>query len=157
MESREYLINTGIETSTLPDPGTPTDPYDLIYLSYLEANYSKGVRVTNSIGSPYSAVAGTSIAHGLQDDEDLCVMFLQGNGAGTTDMSANPQIAVPTKIGQRLILVFTSDANRVKLEDGTGLNMKNGDRLSLNHTVLEFLAVSLTAWTEISWNGVGDV
>lgn len=158
MNPRTLEFIVGIETSPQPDPGTPSQPGDIVSLQYLEANYGKAKRVTGSPTSPYLCVAGTSIAHGLLAAEGECVMFLQGQPATTTDMSANPQIAVGTKDGQRLTLIFCSDSARVKLEDGTGLYMKNGDLVSKDGTVSEFIWSSdQSRWEQAFWNNVGDM
>lgn len=157
MESRLYRMNVAFETAALPDPGTPTNSYDLITLGYLDTNYSKKQRVTNTWSSPYSAVAGTSLAHGLTNKEDLCVMYLKGS-SGAVDMSANPQIAAGTRDGQRLKLIFTSDTDTVLLEDGNGLAMPNGNVRSLAGTILEFIWDNdQSKWRNSFWNNVGGI
>lgn len=156
-ESRLYRLNVAFETVALPDPGTPTNPYDLITLGYLETNYAKARRVTSSWSSPYSAVAGTSIAHGLLSTETDCVMYLKSNG-GVVDMTAVPQIAAGTRDGQLLKLIFTNDTDRVLLQDGNGLYMPQGDRRSLAGTILDFTwSADQSKWFESFWNNVGDL
>lgn len=156
-QSRIYRFVVGVEQAAQPDPGTPSDPADVVPFSYLTANYSKEKRVTSTWASPYSAVAGTSIAHGLQSDEDECLMYLKGN-SGAVDMSADPQIAAGTKDGQRLQLIFTSDTDTVFLEDGTGLAMPNGNVRSAAGTILEFLWDNgQSTWRNSFWNNVGGI
>jgi hypothetical protein len=156
MNVRRLDFITGIEASVQPDAGTPTDPNDLITLSYFSSHLVTQ-RVTGSWGTPYSAVAGTSLAHGLLAIEDSCVMFLKSNG-GAVDMSVNPQIAAGTKNGQKLQLIFTSATDTVLLEDGNGLKLLNGKRRSTLGTALEFTwDADSSLWIETFWNNVGDI
>lgn len=155
MNPRIQEFITGIETSSQPTPGTPTNPADILTLSYSDANLEKLRRRTGTTGSPYLAVAGTSIAHGLTSIEDYCQMILKST-TGAVDMSANPQIAAGTRIGQRLSLLFTSDTDTVYLEDGTGLKLKNGNRRCIADTLIDF-EWDGTNWIEMNWNGVGDL
>lgn len=157
MESRLYRMNVAFETSVLPDPGAPTNPYDLITLGYLTGSFATRRRITNSWASPYNAVAGTSIAHGLLATEDECVMYLKAT-SGAINMTANPQIAAGTSEGQVLRLVFTSDTDTIFLEDGTGLSLPNGNRRSLAGTILEFVwDDTQSVWRESFWNNVGNL
>lgn len=157
MESRLYRLNVAFETSALPDPGAPTDPFDLITLGYLTGTFAQRQRVTNTFAAPYSAVAATPIAHGLLAAEDACVMYLKSN-TGAVDMSATPQIAAGTTNGQVLRLIFTSDTDTVYLEDGAGLALLNGNRRSVAGTIIEFIWDSTSAvWRESFWNNVGGI
>lgn len=156
-QSRIYVFMVGVEQSTQPDPGTPSADADVVPYSWLIANYGKARRVTNTWGSPYSAQAGTSIAHGLQSTETDCLMYLKGN-SGAVNMTADPQIAAGTRDGQRLVLIFTSDTDTVLLEDGTGLAMPNGNVRSASGTVLEFSWDSgQSLWRNTFWNNVGGI
>lgn len=157
MESRLYRMNVAFETSVLPDPGTPVEDYDIITLGYLNDNYAKKRRVTNTWASPYSAQAGTSIAHGLLDTEDSCLMYVKGN-SGAVDMSANPQIAAGTRDGQELHLVFTSDSDTVLLEDGNGLHMPQGPiRSALGCHIKFHWDAGQSLWRNSFWNSVGAI
>lgn len=157
MESRLYRMNVAFETAALPDPGTPTNSYDLITKGYLDASYSKKRRVTNTWSSPYSAVAGTSIAHGLLSSEDECVMYLKSNG-GPVDMSANPQIAAGTRDGQTLILIFVDSTDTVYLEDGNGLSMPQGPIRSTIRTITSFTwDADQSLWRNSYWNNIGSL
>lgn len=150
-------MNVAFETSTLPDPGTPTDPYDLITLGFLDSEYSKKRRVTGTWSAPVSQDPAVSVAHGLLATEDECIMFLKSNG-GAGVLSGSPIFAAGTRNGQVLRLVFTSDTDTLFLQDGGNLRMKNGSRRSLADTVLIFHWDSVAAaWREESWNNVGDV
>lgn len=157
MNPRIIEFITGIETSVQPDAGTPTDNNDVITLSYVTASMSLKRRVTSSFASPYSAVAGTSIAHGLLATEDSCLMFLKGS-SGAVDMSANPQIAVGTRNGQVLELIFTSDTDTVLLENGNGLAMPQGSIRSKAGTIMRFhWDNGSSLWRNSYWNNIGDI
>lgn len=157
MESRLYRMNVAFETSSLPDPGTPTNSYDLLTLGYLQANYTKDRRVTGASNAPYDCVAATSIAHAMELDEDECVMYVKGD-SGAVDMVANPQIAAGTKNGQQLHLIFTSDTDTVLLEDGNGLHMPQGPIRSLAGTHIKFTWDSVASlWRNSFWNNVGNI
>jgi hypothetical protein len=157
MESRLYRMNVAFTTSALPDPGSPTNSYDLITLSYVAATFASRRKITNTFASPYSALAGTSIAHGMTSAYDDCIMYLKGS-SGAVDMSANPQIAAGTHDGQRLVLVFTSDTDTVLLEDGNGLDLPAGSRRSALGTRLEFVWDNgQSKWRETFWNNVGGI
>lgn len=157
MESRLFRMNVAFETSALPDPGTPSNSYDLITLGYLNTDYSKKRRVTAASNAPYDCVAATSIAHGLLATEDECVMYAKGV-SGAINMSANPQIAAGTRNGQQLHLIFTSDSDTVLLEDGDGLHMPNGNVRSLAGTHIKFTWDSVASlWRNSFWNNVGNI
>lgn len=157
MQSRVYVFMAGIEQAAQPDAGTPSDASDIVPYGWLTTNFALRRLVTNSYASPYSAQAGTSIAHGMTSVYDSCLLFLKSN-SGAVDMSANPQIAAGTRNGQELELQFTSDTDTVLLEDGNGLSMPNGNVRSLAGTVLRFNwdnAASL--WRCTYWNNVGSL
>lgn len=88
--------------------------------------------VSGSTGSPISitAVGGISFSGTNYNN----ITFIVGSG-GAVDISASPQIAGATNVGQRLVLIGTSDTNTVKLEDGTGLSL-NGVFIAANNSVI---------------------
>jgi len=149
MKQRMYEFTTGINTSTQPDAGTPTLANDLITKGYADSAFVQQPAVTGSVGTPQNIVAGTGIAFAGAADEFLHIWFVQGSG-GPVDVSANPQIAVGTVIGQRLTLVGVNDTNTVLLEDGTGLKL-NGECFLRNGSILELLWNG-SLWVEISRN-----
>lgn len=157
MQTRLYVFATGIETSPAPDPGTPSAAADVVPFNYLTTYYGQRRKVTSTHASPYSAQAGTSIAHGMTSVHDDCVMYLKSN-TGAVDMSANPQIAAGTADGQQLHLIFTSDTDTVLLEDGNGLHMPQGKVRSAAGTHLTFMWDSGSSlWRNSYWNGIGAI
>lgn len=76
--------------------------------------------LTGSRGSPSLIVAGTGIAFtGVSGDN---VWFIAGSGSAV-DISANPQIAAGTNIGQKLTLIGRHSTNTVQFDTGTGLSI----------------------------------
>ena len=158
MQPRVLDFIVGVETSTQPNPGTPTDPADVVSLDYLQSFYGEKRVIVGSLASPVQQNPAVSIAHTLTDVQEEATIYLENANVGTGDMTAvAPPLAVPTKIGQRVSLYFTSDTTRILLSDNAALRMKNGDLTSLNNTQIEFEAISLTEWAEVSRDGVGDV
>ncbi len=151
MLSRQYEFSVGFETGTVPNPSTPTDDYDQVFLSFLTGSYSKKPQVTGTKGSPQSIVAGTGIVFAgiLTDFEHI--WFVQGSG-GAVDVSANPQIAAGTAVGQSLKIIGCHDTNTVKLEHGTGLIL-NGECFLANGSVIS-LVWDGTNWNEVNRNGI---
>lgn len=96
--------------------------------------------VTGTRASPtlITAVGGiTPTGQGIE------IMFVAGSG-GPIDVSANPQIAAGTQVGQQLVLVGRDDTNTVYLEDGNGLKMNGPVTLSADSTIT-------FVWDTVSW------
>jgi hypothetical protein len=114
-------------------------------VTYEDAPAGGALLVTGTRASPSAIIAGTGIAFTGTTARQM--WFIQGSG-GAVDVSANPQIAAATTVGQELVLVGRSDANTVTLEDGTGLDL-NGDITLAASTVLS-LVWDGTNWVEMS-------
>lgn len=95
---------------------------------------SGGYSITGTRASPSSIVAGTGIAFTGTSTKSL--WFIQGSGGAVT-VSANPQIAAGTNVGQELLIIGRHDTNLVTLNHGTGLDLNGvweggaGDSLHL--------------------------
>lgn len=100
--------------------------------------------VTGTRASPSAIVAGTGIAFTGNGARQM--WFIQGSG-GAVDVSANPQVAAGSIVGQELVLCGRSDSNTVLLEDGTGLSL-NGQCLLAEDSVLG-LFWDGTNWVEM--------
>jgi hypothetical protein len=142
MPIRDYNFIEGVETATLPTAGTPSAAAHLITKQYLEDNYELSApNVTGSRASPSDIVAGTGIAFtGTRYNN---IWFIRGSG-GVVNVSANPQIAAATNVGQRLRLIGRSDTNTIQLNDGTGLSL-NGPCIFAADTVLDLM------WDGSNW------
>lgn len=79
------------------------------------------------------------------------VILIAGDGSGTTDISANPQIAAGSN-GQMIILIGTNDSNLVKFDNGNGLQLSAATSFTLGiGDILQLVYVeSLSKWVEIS-------
>ena len=87
--------------------------------------------VVGSVGSPtlITAVGGIAFSGTAWTNYN----FISGNG-GTVVVSANPQIAAGTSIGQTLILINES-GNPVELQDGNGISL-NGTWIGSSLTLV---------------------
>jgi len=99
--------------------------------------------ITGTRAAPSSIVAGTGIA--FTGTKWFNTWFIQGSG-GAVDVSANPQIAAATSVGQQLRLIGRDDTNTVQLDDGTGLSL-NGSWYAFADSVLG-LVWDGTNWVE---------
>lgn len=146
MGSRVIELDVSIETSTLPDPGTPSDPADVLTKGYADTTYQKKTVVTGSLAAPQELAVEDTIAHNLTSADDDGLVFVAGDGVAV-DLTSVPQIAVPTRIGQKLTVAGCSDANTVKLEHGDGLS-QNGEKILGAKAMITYIALSLTEWVE---------
>lgn len=99
--------------------------------------------ITGSTGTPQSITAAGGIA--FTGGQSRALWFIQGSGGAVT-VTASPQVAAATTIGQELVLEGTSDTNTVTLNDGTGLSL-NGSATLYNHSSL-YLVWDGTVWAE---------
>lgn len=78
-------------------------------------------------------------------------ILVAGDGAGTTDISVNPQIAAGQN-GQEIVLIGTSDTNLVKLDNGNGLQLSAATSFTLGAgDIMQLIYVdSIGKWVEIS-------
>lgn len=153
MESRLYRMNVSVETSALPDPGTPTFSYDLVTKTYVDtlAAAAPGYYVENSHASPYAVVAGTSIPFTV--GKRRVKKYVQGSGGAVT-VTASPRIQAGTIDGQELLLVGCSDANTVSLDTGNG-TQKNGVDVMIDGSITKYIWDHGQAlWVEQSRNNI---
>lgn len=149
-QPRVYEYDTTVTTPTQPNAGSPSLSSDLITLGYLQSYYSGKPQITGSMASPTAVVAGTGIPFAGAARDFFHTWFIQGSG-GAADISANPQIAAGTAVGQKLRLIGCDDTNTVKLDDGTGLKLQAASRLLEQYSAIE-LEWDGSNWVETSWN-----
>jgi len=79
------------------------------------------------------------------------VILIAGDGAGTTDISENPQIAFGQN-GQEIVLIGTSDTDLVKFDNGNGLQLSAATSFTLGAgDIMQLIYVgSIGKWVEIS-------
>lgn len=159
MQSRTFKFLAGVQTSTQPDPGTPSADYDIIPFGWLRDNYSPEKRIVGTLASPYVAVAGggTALAHGLTAYEDEAMMFLEGPSVGTLQFT-DTQIAAGTKVGQRLVIRQVHATKLVKFRQAFGISMPEIDDslTTAQGTFLEFHWDG-TVWVLSNWNRIGEI
>jgi len=134
-------ILVGTNAGTYAALGTSTNGY-ILTLDSTGGGGAVGVKwaaapssapnIVGSTGSPTAITAGGGVAFTGTYYENI--NFIVGDG-GAVDITANPQIAAATNVGQRLTLIGTHDTNTVKLEDGTGLSL-NGAWFAADHSVI---------------------
>lgn len=103
--------------------------------------------VTGTRASPSAIVAGTGVAFTGSYSNSL--WFIQGSGGAVT-VTANPQVAAGSFVGQRLKLVGRSDTNTVTLANGTGLSLNGNITMGADSTLS--LEWDGTNWREDSRN-----
>ncbi|NMK79554.1 hypothetical protein, partial [Staphylococcus capitis] len=88
-----------------------------------------------AIGVANAPVVVPAAAGVLQYNNQRTLVFTVSSG-GVTPITAAPQVAAGTKVGQELRLVGTSDANAIQLADGNGLSLNGpitlGNNVSLD-------------------------
>lgn len=101
--------------------------------------------ITGTRASPTNITAGGGIAFSGSNYQNIA--FIQGNGGAVT-VTANPQIAAGTAVGQFLRVIGRSATNTVTLADGTGLSL-NGTWVGGLDSILN-LVWDGTNWTEMA-------
>jgi len=149
MNARLYEFNVGITASVQPDAGAPSLANDLVTKGYADSVYVQPPFISGSVASPLNITAVGGVPFTGLASQFLHLAFLQGSGAAV-NISANPQVAAGTAIGQRLTLRGCSNTNTVTLEDGAGLSL-NGECILANGSIIELLWNG-TVWDEISRN-----
>ena len=101
--------------------------------------------LTGSTGTPSGITAAGGI--GFTGSAYNNIWFIQGS-PGAVTVSASPQIAVGSAIGQQLVLIGQSNTNTVEIQDGNGLAL-NGPWIGALDSVLTLLWDG-TTWDEVS-------
>lgn len=76
--------------------------------------------ISGTNAAPIAIVAGTGVT--FSGSAYFNIKFIEGSG-GAVNISANPQVAAGSSVGQRLSLISKSATNTVTLEDGDGLSL----------------------------------
>jgi len=108
------------------------------------AGATGGYTVTGSEATPEVITAGGGI--GVTTDQRQLI-FVKGAG-GAMPITANPQIAAGSVVGQELLLSGAHDTDYIELQDGFGLSLNGAIRLINNETLPLFWTG--TVWKEIS-------
>lgn len=103
--------------------------YDGVTSSWIVQAQAGQIQGTRGAPIAITAVGGISATQ-----YQLETVYVQGDG-GAVDITANPQISAGNNDGDELILIGTSDANTLQLDDGNGLEL-NGSMLLVNNSVI---------------------
>lgn len=107
------------------------------------ATAASGFQVTGTRAAPVNVTAAGGITPGGYKRE---LQFIWGSPAGVT-ISANPQIAAGTIVGQELLLIGCDDTRSVTIANGTG-TLQNGDALLKDGDTICYIWNG-TAWMEL--------
>lgn len=88
--------------------------------------------ITGSRASPTAVTAGGGVTFSGSNYDN--VAFIQGSGGAVT-VTANPQIAAGSSVGQKLLLIGRSATNTVTIADGTGLSLNGTAVLGLDSII----------------------
>lgn len=146
LTSGSVLIGAGTSNVSLVAPGTSGNVLTSNGSTWTSAAAaSTAPTVTGSQASPTAITAAGGIS--FSGTNYFNINYIVGS-PGAVTVTANPQIATGTSVGQQLILIGTSATNTVTLADGTGLSL-NGSWVGGNNSSL-ILNWNGSVWTEIS-------
>lgn len=101
---------------------------------------SASITLYGTQGSPLGITAAGGIANNIPGEQGS---FIHGS-PGAVTVSANPQIAAGTVVGQKMTLIGCDDTNTVTLTNGNGLRL-NGDAVIGDGYVMSFM------WDGANW------
>lgn len=107
------------------------------------------LNISGTVAAPNSIVAGTGVQ--FTGDKKWNIYFITGSGGAVT-VTANPRIAAGEDVGQKLMLIGTSDANYVDFADSNGVATGGATIRHGQNTVSEWVW-SGSAWILTSTNG----
>lgn len=146
LTSGSVVVGNGTAAVSLVAPGTSGNVLTSNGSTWTSsAPASVAPTITGSTGTPtaITAVGGISFSGTAYSN----VNFVTGSGGAVT-VTANPQIAAATNVGQQLVLYGNSDTNTVTLADGNGLSL-NGPVTLKNHSIISLIWDG-TVWAELS-------
>jgi len=125
----------------------PTNNSDIANKHYVDVHTGASAApvLTGSTGTPQSITAAGGIAFTGSSYNNI--WFIKGNGGAVT-VTADPQIAAGTNVGQVLRLVGEDNTDTVTLSDGTGLSL-NGAWVGAKDSILN-LVWDGTNWVEMN-------
>lgn len=127
-----------VTTNHIRDSAVTTEKINA--LAVTAAKIASYRTVTGTRSAPVDVTTSGITPAGVADE----LIFVQGSG-GAINITANPQIAAGTAVGQVLSLVGRSASSTVLLEDGNGLDM-NGEYLLTDNAEIGF------NWDGTNWS-----
>ena len=115
-----------------------------IYSKTATGSFTAGVTITAAASIN---IAGTTTGNGFDEE----VIFIIGDTTTGTDITTGvDQVRDGNKVGQRVILMGTSDTSTVALQDGNNLQL-NGDFTFYKYSSLELIwGGTADGWCEIA-------
>lgn len=101
--------------------------------------------ITGSQASPSAVTAAGGVPFSGSNYQNAIFV---STASGNVTVTANPQVAAGSLVGQKFYIVGTSAANTVTLADGTGLNLNGPITLTNNSSLL--LMWDGGVWTELA-------
>lgn len=98
--------------------------------------------VSGTLGAPISVTASGGVTFSGINPSNY--KFLKSNG-GSVNISASPQIAIGSVVGQEIVMYFTSDTDILTFEDGDGLDL-GATFISANKRIL------CVFWNGTTWS-----
>lgn len=146
LTSGSVLVGAGTSSPTFVAPGTAGNVLTSsggVWASAAPA--AMAPTVTGSQASPSSITAAGGVP--FSGTNYFNQIFVAGS-PGAVTVSASPQVAAGTSVGQDLIIMGTSATNTVTLADGTGLSL-NGSWVGSNNSSIR-LIWNGSVWYEVS-------
>lgn len=137
------LSGNGTSPVALIAPGTSGNVLTSTGSAWSSVAPASAPVLTGSQGTPSAITAGGGIAFTGSSYNNI--WFITGSGGAVT-VTANPQVAAGTLVGQTLRIIAESASNTVTLADGTGLSL-NGAWIGGLNSVLE-LVWDGSVWVE---------
>lgn len=146
LTSGSVVVGNGTSAVSLVAPGTSGNVLTSNGSTWVSsAAASTSPSVTGSQASPTSITAAGGVS--FSGTNYFNYNFIVGS-PGAVTVTANPQVAAGTNVGQQLVLIGTSATNTVTLADGTGL-LLNGSWVGSSNSALT-LVWDGSNWKEIS-------
>lgn len=107
-------------------------------------NFGDALTAYNTPLATGNVTAATGITSGMLSG------VIYYNGASAIDITANPQIAIPTT-GRIIVIVGSSDTNTLKLDDGNGIQLAGGVSFTIGRfdTITLLYVSTLSTWVEL--------
>ena len=137
------LVGNGSSAVSLVAPGTSGNILTSNGTTWTSAAPSNAPSVSGTAASPITITAVGGVSFSGTNYFNVSVI---GGSGGNVTVSATPQVAAATSVGQQLILIGTT--NTVTLADGNGLSLNGPIVLGANGALT--LVWTGTVWAEVS-------
>jgi len=149
-ESDEWSLLQGAVDQIVFQAGSIPAPGQSVYVFYFVNASSVGIGLPPVSGSGYTtfgtygAPATIAAASGVPSSTDQRQARFVKSAGGSVVITANPQVAPGSVLGQEMLLQGTSDTDYIELNDGTGLAL-NGPVQLTNRQIISLF------WDGVVW------